>query len=119
MITIFPALYNIRLKQGSSFNRKITVKNKNTGVLTNFTGYKARMDIRDKTTKKLLISLSTENSSITLSSQGVIEIKMTPAQTKKITSDECIYDLDIINIADGSIDTYLEGTIYVSAEVTI
>lgn len=115
---MFPARYDIRIKQGSTFYRKITAKNKNTGTLTNFTGYSARMDIRDRITKKLLVSLSTENSSITLSSQGVIEIKMTPIQTKKLTSIECVYDLDIIS-SSGDVYTYLEGIISVSFGVTL
>lgn len=116
---MFPARYDIRIKQGSTFNRKITVKNKNTGVLTDFTDHKARLDIKDKTKGKLLLSLSTENNAITLSSQGVIEIKITPAQTKKLTLEECVYDLDIINTTTGSVDTYIEGTIFVSLEVTV
>lgn len=66
MTKIFPATYNIKLKQGNSFYRKITVKNRNTRVLTNFTGYSGMMDIKAEPRGSSVISLSTENGGIVL-----------------------------------------------------
>ena len=115
---MFPARYDIRIKQGSTFYRKITVRNKKTGVLTNFTSYHARMAIKSKVGGETLVFLSTENGGITLSAQGVIELKISPENSKKLKFETCVYDLDLIS-SSNEVYTYLEGVISVSLGVTI
>ena len=115
---MYPATYNVKLKRGSSFYRKITCKNKVSGVLTNFTSYTAKMDIRERVGGDLLTSLTTENGSLVLGgANGTIEIKISPAQTKTLTPDKCKYDLDLIS-SSGDVFTYIEGDIDVSPKIT-
>lgn len=107
---MYPATYNIKLSRGSTFYRKITVKNKNTGELTDFTGYTARMDIKSENSNTIILTLSTSNNGITLSNQGVIELKMSPIQSNSLTQDMVIYTLNLTS-SSGDVFSYLNGII--------
>ena len=115
---MYPALYNLRVHQGSTFYRKITVRNRTTNVPTDFTNFLAKMDIKTRIGAQPIVSLTTENGGITLSSQGVIELKIAPSESKLLKYPTLLYDLDVIS-SSGDIYTYLHGNVLVLLEVTV
>lgn len=119
-------IYNITCQAGATFGRTLTLKYPDPGtpesdptyLLWDFTGYTARMQVRrtvDSST--ILISLTTENSRITLGGvTGMVELFITSDDTSAITSSG-VYDLEII-ASDGIVSRLIQGDFTVVPEVT-
>lgn len=90
-------IHNIEIEQGATFVLDITYKD-GAGAVINLTGYKAKMQVRDKAGKKLL-DATTANGRIVVSAQGGILISLTAAETIGIPVCLGEYDLFLENVA--------------------
>jgi len=80
-------------------------------------GYKARLDFKDKVGGTILLSLN-ETAGITLDDTNhTITIGITPAVTTLITWKKAVYDLELES-PTGPIDAVLAGSVTVVPEVT-
>lgn len=86
------------------------------GGVINFTGYTARMQIRNALTNEVVLLL-TNTSGITLSSSGVLTISISRTVTNTMTAIDYVYDLDVINTSD-FLRTYFGGKITVNQDIT-
>jgi len=112
--------YDFEIKQGSSFHRQLIYKT-SAGVIINLTSYAAKMQIREWYDKPVIETLTTDNGKIVITgAEGKIELKLTRAETAKLTKSRMIYDLDIYipGSEDTSLITLLEGIITLDKEVT-
>lgn len=114
VISIVPANVNYEIWQGDTFEPgTITATISSTPV--NFTGYTAKMEIRNAISNDVVLTLQ-NGSGITLSSIGVITIVMTAAQTSVLIG-EYKYDLEITDTLSKK-RTYTSGVITVAADTT-
>lgn len=114
---MIPGKYNMVCPQGSTFNQEMTYSI--NAVNVNLTGYTARMQVRDKhTSTSAVISLTTENSRITLGgSAGTITMSISAADTALLTPKTYVYDLELIS-GGGEVTRIIEGKFVVTPEVT-
>lgn len=81
-------------------------------------GYTARMSIKDKIGGAVLLSLTTENSGITLSNTDkTITLAITAAATAALPWIAGVYDLELIS-PTGFVTSLMYGSISVTKEVT-
>lgn len=114
------AKYQIKIKQGSEFERFITWKDKNN-IPIDVTNYTAKLHIRNKISNSsiLLLELTTENGGITLGgADGKITLKINAATSSAFTWIEGVYDLELISPIGYTL-RILEGRVNINAEVTI
>lgn len=111
-------VYDFYIEQGATFNQPLVWKD-SSGTAVNVTGYTARMQIRktvDATT--VILTLTTENGRITVgTSNGLITLLVSAADTAALTSFCGVYDLEVIS-PTGVVTRLLEGQVEVSKEVT-
>jgi hypothetical protein len=86
------------------------------GVGVNFTGWSAKMEIRNAISNDVALTLTSPSSGISLNSSGVITLTMTAAQTNDLLG-EYKYDLQLTNPSN-QIKTYTYGTITVTNDTT-
>lgn len=86
-----------------------------SGVVINFTGWFAKMEIRNAISNEVALTL-TNSSGITLTSLGVISITLTADQTNDLTG-EYRYDLQMTN-PSLEVKTYIFGTITILTDNT-
>ena len=113
------AEYNFTIDQGSDFTATIT-RNDQAGDPIDITGYTARMDFkRLHTDTSSELSLTTENSRLSISgAAGQIIITLTDTETA-LLSRSYVHDLEIINTGgDGAVTRVVEGRATISPEVT-
>lgn len=109
------AKLNLTVEQGATYTKKLVWRDKNRRPV-NLTGYTARMQIRPKVdSSQIIYELSTTNGRITLSSTGVIEMKISATDTSTLVSG--VYDLELTT-ASGDVVRLVEGKVTVSPEVT-
>lgn len=109
-------IYNMTLKQGSTFQKVITWKNAD-GTVINLTGYTARMQLKRKHQDvDPEFTLTTENSRITIDgTAGKVTLNIAAGDTALLTG-KYVYDLELVN---GSyVDRILQGEITLDREVT-
>lgn len=110
-------LYNITAEQGATFTRSLTWNN-SAGSPINLTGYTARMQVRqDYSSTSAVLTLTTENSGITLGGAlGTIILSASATAMAALTAGAYVYDLELVN---GNVVTRLvQGAFAVNAEVT-
>lgn len=109
--------YNITAEQGATFNRVLTWRDA-SNALINLTGYTARMQVRaDYSSTSTILSLTTENSRITLGgAAGTITLLVAASDMAALSSGSFVYDLELINGA--TVTRLVQGTFVVNAEVT-
>lgn len=117
-MTITPGNYDITIYQGASFNQLLTWRDENN-ALVNLTGYTARMMARNAAgASSPFLTLTTENGGIALGgAAGTITLSMTPAQTAALAPANGVYDLELAS-AGGTVTRLLQGSLFVSAEIT-
>ncbi len=112
------ANYDIVCDQGATFSRILTWQDSSANPV-NLTGYTARMQVRataDSST--VLLSLTTENSRITLGgAAGTITLLVSATDTAAVTAGEYVYDLEVIS-SGGTVTRLIQGCFTVDAEVT-
>ena len=107
--------YDIAIDQGTSMYRKLTWKSADN-IPVNTVGYSAKMQIRVRIGGTIMQELSTTTGEILISTDGIIELKLTPAKTRNIKMSG-VYDL-VLTSPEGIVTRLLQGSIDLSPEVT-
>jgi hypothetical protein len=82
-------------------------------------GYTARMQIRTRVRGAVLIELTTENGGILIDNVGkTIDLVIEDEELEALDSQSGVYDLEMIS-ATGEVTALAQGTVSISAEVTI
>jgi hypothetical protein len=112
--------YNFEVKQGSSF--ELTITYKPGGTPADLSTYEAKMQLREFYDKPPLLTLTSENGMLDLTSgtTGQIKIKLEKADTAKLTKPRMMYDLDIYipGSEQTSLITVIEGVVTLNKEIT-
>ena len=113
---INPGTYNITVWQGADYDKTFTVTQNGTAL--NWTGYSARMQVRDSSDATATLLSLTNGSGITLGgTAGTIAIAITSTQSAAISAGAYAYDLELVS--SGNIVTrLLQGAFIVSGNVT-
>ena len=115
IIRKLPERYDYEFWQGDTFAPG-TLTASVSGTPINFTGYSAKIEIRNAISDELVLTLTSPSSGITLSSAGVITITMTAAQTSPLIG-QYNYDLQITD-PNSLVCTYTFGTMTVVSDST-
>jgi len=111
------ATYGFTADQGATFSQVITWKD-STNSPIDLTGYTARMQIRQKVTSSVSLSLTTENNRITLGGDaGTIALSITSSDMADLPAGSYTYDLELVSVS-GDVSRLLMGTFVVRSEVT-
>jgi hypothetical protein len=117
-----PFKVKLTIYQGSTFRWHATFKNGSPAVVTDLTGYTARMQARGSIAdaNPPLLTLTTENGGITLGGVlGTIDLFLSATATAAITWTEAVYDLELIGPTPNfDVTRRIYGPIVVSPEVT-
>lgn len=109
------AQHDITIDQGATFQMTLRVKD-SAGTPINFSGYSARMQVRETIDAASALLSLTESSGITLGTDGTIAIVASAVQTAAMSAVNGYYDLEV---ESGSVVTrYLTGRCRVLPEVT-
>lgn len=108
--------YTIVTTQGDTWNFNATVET--DGVAWNFTGYTAKMQVKESTSalKKYLDLASGDE--ITLDAYGKIYIVVSATVMATVPPGRWVYDLEVTS-SGGERTTLLEGNFVVSPQVTV
>ena len=113
---ITPSTYNLTVWQGADFDQTFTVTQNGTAL--NFTGYLARMQVREAADSTAYLLSLTNGSGITLGgTAGTIAVAITNAQSSAISAGSYAYDLELVAGA-GTITRLLQGAFTVIGNVT-
>lgn len=109
--------HNFTISQGATFSSRIRLWNPD-GTPFDFSGYKARMQIRSKISDPTYyVELTTENGRITLNNtNNSINLYLADEVTKNIPRDG-VYDLEIES-SYGEVSRVIEGAVRLKPEVT-
>jgi len=109
--------YHITAEQGATLSRVLTWRDANDALI-NLTGYTARMQVRaDYASTTAVLSLTTENSKITLGGAlGTITILVSASDMQGVSGGSFVYDLEMVNGA--TVTRLVQGNFTVNAEVT-
>lgn len=122
------AKYDLKCKAGTTFRKQFTFKTRHDN-LWDFTGYTARMQVRESIdSDTVLVELTTEyeSSPPSGSAYGTITIDVDTATINLFISDEYtstfaagsyVWDIELIS-PGGYVDSPLEGKFKVTGEVT-
>ena len=110
---------NLKILQGSTLRKRFTLKSGTPAVVTDLTGYAARMQIRQWVdAPTALVTLTTENGGITLGgAAGTINLYLSAVATAAFGWTEGVYDLELI-APNGDVSRKLYGDVSVDPEVT-
>ena len=114
--------YDLIIEQGASFRREIWWRDED-GDIIDVSSYTARMHVRaDVDDVSPQVTLTTENSRITLSAGAAgaynILLTMTPSTTAALTDwGRGVYDLELVS-GGGTVTRVLEGYAVLSKEAT-
>ena len=108
--------YNIKARQGSTFNFNFTIST--DGTVWNLTGYSAAMQVRSSASSSKKVLSFSSSSGITLGgSAGTVAVTAPAATMAAITANSYVYDFEL-TYPNGTVVALLEGKFIVSAEVT-
>ncbi|NBW22513.1 MAG: hypothetical protein EBR82_82655, partial [Caulobacteraceae bacterium] len=113
---INPGSYNITVWQGADYDKTFTVTQGGTAL--NWTGYTARMQVRNSSdATATLLSLATGGSGITLGgTAGTIAVAITNTQSAAIAAGAYAYDLELVS-SGNQVTRLLQGAFIVSGNV--
>ncbi len=117
--TGLPIKRKLTILQGATFRKRWTWKP--GGVPMDFTGCKARMQVRAEIgSTVVLLELTTENGGIVLGAEpGTIDLYISAIDTAVIAWESGVFDLEIQYAAGpDEVDRLIYGTVTVSREVT-
>jgi hypothetical protein len=113
---ITPGTYDITLFQGADYDQTFTAKQDGTAL--NWTGYSARMQVRDSSDATAVLLSLTNGSGITLGgTAGTIGVAVSNAQSAAISAGSYAYDLELIS-GSSAVTRFLQGAFNVSGNVT-
>lgn len=108
--------YTIVTTQGDTWKFNATVET--DGVAWNFTGYTAKMQVKESSSAlNTYLDLATGDE-ITLNSSGKISITVSAAVMATVPPGRWVYDLEVTS-SGGEKTTLLEGNFVVSPQVTV
>lgn len=116
---ISPTTYNITCYQGATLDRTFTVTDKTTNTPVNWTGYTAKLQVRQyvNTNDTAVLTLTSGSGITPLTNDGKIIIQATAAETGAITAGNYVYDLELTS---GSyVVRLLQGRFTVDGQVTL
>lgn len=113
--TTLPLDYEMVVYSGTTFKREFRWLPDGSAAL-DFTGWTASMLVGLPMSKIPVLTMTTANSGVTLSSGGQIVLTMTPAQTASLRPGEMIYSLDLTDNA-GGVTRFLRGRLSVVNDV--
>lgn len=113
-------IYKLVVEQGETFQRAFKVKIKSTGLMKDYTGWTAAMQIRKSYTSAVVIlALTSANSKIqavTGNANYNVLIDIPAVDTAALAPGEYVYDIEMIQ---GSfVEKLLKGKLVVEPEVT-
>lgn len=108
--------YDFTIEQGATWEKVLTYKTP-AGVPVDLTGYTARMMAKVDFDEEPYIDITTENGGIEINGpDGVIRLIISAENTADIETMTGRYDLEIES--GGTVTRLLQGTIFLSREVT-
>jgi hypothetical protein len=109
----------LKIYQGATFRWRATLKNGSPAIVTDLTGYTARMQVRGKITDVApLVELTTENDGIALGdTAGTIDLFISHTDTADFDWTAGVYDLELIT-PGGDVIRRIYGSVSVVPEVT-
>ncbi|TRZ48106.1 MAG: hypothetical protein D4S01_11000 [Dehalococcoidia bacterium] len=111
-----PGTYNFTMYQGASFAKQLILKE--DSVVRDISGYTGRMQIRDKLTKALIVTMTTENDKIVITgASGRIDLVLVATETELFNFNKALYDLEIIN--GTTVERVLQGEITLDRNKTV
>lgn len=112
------ATYDFTIEQGTSQTVNFVWKD-SAGNPVDLTGFTARAQVRKTySTADYLISLTTEDSGITLGgAAGTVVLHFTPAKTTPVTAKSGVYDVELVS-SDGTVTRLVQGAVDFSPEAT-
>ena len=112
-MAISPGTYDMTIQRRSDHTVNVTLKD-STGTAVNLTGYSIASQVWDsgRTSKAADATIS-----ITNTTGGAFDWKLTDTQTTTFTAEEYKYDVRLTNQA-GLHEYWLEGTIYMNEGYT-
>jgi hypothetical protein len=111
-----PAIYNVTMYQGATFDLNLTWKVNGTPI--NLTSYSARMQVRSTFDASATALTFTSGSGITLGgTAGTILIEASAATTAGVAIGQYVYDLEMVS-AGSAVTRLIQGTFIVDPEVT-
>lgn len=110
---------DLEIEQGTEYRRTLIWKTQDTVPQPiNLTGASARMQIRDKQQGTVFVEASTTNGKIALgTTNGVINIALTEADTTSLNKRRLKYDLEIWSPTIPK-SRVIEGNVFVSPNIT-
>lgn len=116
-----PQKVDFTIYQGSSLRLAWEIVQKGTASPVDLTGYKARMQMRERLKDEgTVLDLTTENGGISIAvspEKTLLTIYASPATTAGISVKKGVYDLELVD-ASGEVFRLMEGGVTVSPEVT-
>lgn len=112
------AKYDFCINQGADILLPILLKDSSDSVIK-LNGFKVRMQIRQyKHSETAIDTLTTENGRIVLDpEEGKFTLKFPNEVTAHYPAVKAVYDIEIVS-AEGKVTRILEGTVFISREVT-
>ncbi len=107
-------IYNFKIEQGSTFERILTVRQKN-GAPVDLTGYTAEGQMREKADSQGIAAVFTMTF-LEPRTEGKLKISLAASATAMLPARVYAYDLELG--IDGRVERLLQGKAVVSAEVT-
>jgi hypothetical protein len=114
---ITPGTFDITCFQGADFDQQFAVTQGGTAL--NWTGYTARMQVREAAdSTATLLDLNTNGSGITLGgTAGTIDLVITSTQSAAIPSGSFAYDFELVS-SGNQVTRLLQGAFNVVGNVT-
>ena len=113
--------YNLDVIQGSTFSAQLSIKNAD-GTAVNLEGYSVRGHLSyNYGTGAYLVDLDPEinTTSPLTAASGVIDVKLTAAQTSALPVIMGVYDIETFNSSDPiEVNKVLDGKVRIHPEVT-
>ena len=109
------ANYDIVIDQGSNYAIDVLVKE--SGLVKNLTGYAARVSI--KTSKSATGTAATFSCTIPTPTNGKVKMEMPASTTANLAAGQYFYDLEIHTSDNSIVKRLIEGTVNISAGITV
>lgn len=124
-LSLLPGKLTFKFKKGSTFRPVLTLTDKATAQPLDLTGCTARMHVRSEAdASQTLHTLDTEtatadgvNQIVLGGAAGTVALRITAAESSAFDWLQGVYDLEIV-WPDGTVTSYLEGTMIPLTEVT-
>lgn len=113
-VKTLPLDYEMVVYTGASFHREFRWLPDGSGAL-DFTGWSASMLVGSPMARTALVSLTTDNGGVILSTGGQIILLMSPVQTASLPNGVLSYSLDLTDTA-GTITRFLRGRMSVVSD---